>query len=264
VGQATFHTDGSVDASIFVGAVPPAPPPGGVVIIHPPASAALGVKEAGDAVSIDTLGDHPLARGLDLSGLTLPGVPAVDLPAWATPVLVADGRVLAYAGRWEDSPTLVLLVDPDAGGLDRRLAFPLLVARAIEAVAGPPPAAVVPAGAAVRSPPGSGWRLVGPGGRTVAAPGTADDTGQPGLYDFAADRAPAGDWRFGVLAGDAQESDLSAAPLGGGAAPPGPALGLAGLPWWPFLAGLALGLILLELALRLAAAPRRPAPGVAG
>lgn len=203
VGLGTYHADGSMPLSVFAGEVPEVLPPGGVLLVNPPPGRLFAGRAEDASARIAAPGEHPLVAGLDLTGVEIEGLTDPALPDWAEPVLQADGMTAVFAGTWGDSRVVVLAFDPDRGGIADRLAFPLLVARAIE------------------------W----------AAPEAAPAT---------------------VLAGDLAESDLrrridpgaiqssdSEAHLA-----PATAYDLGGKALWPWFAGLALGIVLLEGAWR--------------
>ncbi len=259
VGAATYRTDGTVDVSVFVGAGPEALPPGGVILVNPEPGGTLASRGDGHSVALDTLGDAPLLGGLDLSGVTLFNVPTADLPPWAEPLLAVDGRPVVVAGHWRQSSLLALLFDPDVGDVAGRLAFPVLMARAVAAVAPLRPEASLPAGAAL-GPARPGWRtLVLPDGARRATSAVVDGTGLPGVYRLEGVSGAPG-LAVSVLAGDLLESDLGSPVL---PATPAPAPGAAGMrDLWPWLVALALGLTVAEAALRwLRATPRRTEAG---
>jgi hypothetical protein len=256
VGAATYRTDGSPGASVFVGFVPDELPPGGVVLINPPADDRLGIGADRAPVTVTSLGDAALFDGLDLVGVKLADVPKVALPLWAESLLSVQDRSLVYAGRLGDSDVLVMAFDPDQGELARRLAFPMLMARALDSVATPLPEAVVPAGQPVPAPPGPGWTLIRPDGSREPMVGTTDATGQSGLYHIQSNRPGRSALSFAVISGAAEESNLWAPVLPSDARPTSGAS--AGRAWWPWLAAIALGLMLAEAGLRAVTAPSPP------
>lgn len=263
VGAASYRTDGLPDVSVFTGLAPDPLPPGAVLLINPPADARLGVGTDRGSAIVDGGGDAALFEGLDLVGVRLAGLPSVELPTWAESLWSIAGQPILYAGRLGASDLLVMAFDPDQGDLARRLAFPMLVARAVERVAAKSPGALVRAGQLVSAPPGSGWSMVRPDGGGDPLTGATDATGQPGLYRLQSSRPGIPARTFGVISGDPEESNLWAV-AEGLASVPGPAPGApAGRPWWPWLAAAAVVLMLLEAGLR-AVTSATPARRVAG
>jgi hypothetical protein len=251
-GWGDFRADGTVDVSVFVGGVPPALPPGGVIVFDPAPGELARPRRAAAAATVDGVADHPAVRGLALSGTRLEGVTDPEVPVWAEPLLVADGLVAAFGGTVGASRTIVFAFDPDGGDLPERLAFPLLVARAVAWACSRPTGGVVQAGASVALPSAPS-RVQMPDGRTLAAWGGFDRTGLAGLYRVtvgAGDTLPT--LSFAVEAGDVRESDLRRrlqppAPL---RAAPTRADGGGGRPVWGWLAAAALGIVLVEGACR--------------
>lgn len=261
VGPATYRTDGSADVSVFVGPGPTVLPPGGVLLVNPESGGVLPVRGDRRAVTVATMGDAALLDGLDLAGVELFNVPALDLPPWAETWLAVDGRPVVVAGRQGPSSVVALLFDPDAGEVAGRLAFPILMARAVASVAAEAGgSATIPAGA-VWDGVRPGWRaVVGPNGvrRTIAGP--LDDTGVAGLYRFETvleSSSPA----LGVLAGDLLESDLRS-PL---TSLPAGAVESGGshADLWSWLVAGALALMVAEALLRRYRA-RQSKPGIGG
>jgi hypothetical protein len=192
------------------------------------------------SASIDAVGDHPLVRGLDLTGVELVGLTGGDLPPWAEAVLAVGGRAAAYTGVTGASRVVVFGFDPDGGTLAGRLAFPLLVNRAVATGWARIPA-VVEAGAPVLLPEAAESVRM-PDGASAPARGAFDATGEPGWYAVRLP-APSGgrQVRFAVHAGDAAESDLRRTPGAPLASDGRMARGAAaGREWWPALAALAL------------------------
>jgi hypothetical protein len=246
-GPGTYRTDGTIDATVFVGSAPEDLPPGGVIIFGPPAGQWTESGVVPDQASIDDPTGHPLAEGLDLAGARIARASTLGVPEGAAPLLEADGATVAVAGTVAGSRTVVLGFDPDGGDVASRLAFPLLVARAVEWVAPERPPRVVAAGEAVPLPPGS-HEIRGPGVSPLRVRGVFEGTERPGVYSATSTRgAEPRVVRFAVAAGDAAESDLS----GRAEAPepvvtPGGSAAQGGRPVWPWLAAAALAVALAE------------------
>lgn len=270
-GLGDFRADGSVDLSVFAGALPERLPPGGVLVFDAPPGRLFAGQAGGGSARLGPAGAHPLVAGLDLAGATLADVAAVALPDWAEPVMVdEEGRPLVFAGSFGDSRIVVFAFDPDAGDLARRLAFPLLLARAADWAAPALPADTLAAGAGLALPAAELYVRL-PDGRERRATGFFDDTRQPGLYQVRPLVAEGGGRRFAVHAGDPRESDLRGMRIEAGAgdrsagerdpsgfgespAPGGQTLGSLGdasapasrVERWPWLAAIALAIVLAE------------------
>lgn len=245
-GQGADGANSGTDVTVYTGVVPETLPSGGVVVFASDAGALASPRiEPQDAV-VDTSSGHPIAWGLDFRGTRLDGVTDPKVPDWAETVLRADGRNVAFAGTRDASRVVVFAFDPDRGDVAARLAFPLLVARAVTWAANRSQDAVVTAGEAVGLLPAPIW-VRSPADDSGYAWGTLEDTGQPGLYRlFSA--ANSGDpfASYGVLAGDLAESDLRR----GGDTEVGrravlPAV-VPHVPLWCWLVGLAVLVILAE------------------
>lgn len=131
VGMADYHGDGSVALSVVVGALPDPAPPGPLLWVLPQAGGPLTLRAEAAVARIEDPGTHPLVAGLELVGLSLEGLGDPEPPDWAESILEAGDRVAILAGSRDASRMLVLAFDPDAGALSGRLAFPILIARAL-------------------------------------------------------------------------------------------------------------------------------------
>jgi hypothetical protein len=254
-GLGTYRGDGSVDVTVFVGAVPDPLPAGGVVIVHPSAGGPLGVRPTGGAVVVDAVGDDPLVAGLDLTGTTLADVAELAPAPWLAPVPGAGDHALAYVGARPEGAVVVLPFNPDGGDVARRLAFPILVSRAVALATGARIEPVVPAGVAEPLPGTTSWMVTDPAGARRTATGHFDDTALPGLYQVERPAGIEARSTFAVVSGDLTESNLRA-PVARSA--PGPrSAGQPGrVPLWPWLAGAGLVCAVAEGLVR---AGRRPA-----
>lgn len=252
IGAAEIRLDGSADVTIVEGLWPEQLPPGGCVVFDPRGVGRARSGGAAHAVLIDAVSEHSIGAGLDLVGAGVTGVPiegaSDDRPAWAQPLLEADGRVIAYAGTHGGSRVVVFDFDADASDVVQRLAFPVLVARAVAWAARMPRPSVAVAGesldlgnvpTSVYGPEGS-WRLAAGGQLALSTPGRYEI--MPG-----AGRSGAG-WLLGVRAGDGGESDLGVDDAGDARTASG--AGLGGLLGWArpgtWLALLAIGALGVE------------------
>jgi hypothetical protein len=187
VGLGNYHADGSVPLSVFAGAVPEVMPPGGVLLVNPPSGRLFAGRFEDASARIAAPGEHPLVAGLDLTGVAIEGLTDPELPDWAEPVLQADGMTAVFAGNFGESRVVAFAFDPDRGGIAERLAFPLLVARAIEWAAPEAALATVLAGDLAESDlrrridPGA---IIAPDTQARPAPATLRDLGERSLWPW--------------------------------------------------------------------------------
>jgi hypothetical protein len=73
---------------------------------------------------------HPLLQGLDLVALRGESPAVSGVPGWAQVVLGTSQGPLLLDGRLDGRPAVVVAFDPTTSGLDKSLAFPLLVSNA--------------------------------------------------------------------------------------------------------------------------------------
>ena len=286
---------GGYDLAVFDRA---APPPETVARIESP-SLWVAPPVGGPFAAADDVIDprvtrlragDPLLAGVDLSGATFGPTPAFVLGTGDEEIVGGADGPLLYRTEINGQPAVVLTVDPETSNLPKRVAFPVLVANLVGALApdGVPPA--IPLGeplvyepraatAAVEIAPPSGEPVTLP----VSAPVTESeeetasgavqrdvvytDTGAAGAYtvtELDASGTPLGSTRFVVNAGHPRESDLRPNPglaaalansAGGDAASALPER----VDLWPIFALIALGVIVVEWLASLWSARRAPA-----
>src|SRR5262249_19887498 len=117
------------DLSVLQGSLPAQLPPGPLLLVDPPANSGrlLGVG-LGSGARIEPT--HPLLQGLDLVGLENETPAIGGVPGWAHVVLGTAQGPLIMEGRLEGRPTVALTFDPGISGLEKSLAFPLLIINA--------------------------------------------------------------------------------------------------------------------------------------
>ena len=211
-------------ASLWVG-----PPIGG------PFAVAEGVADP--QVTRVRAGD-PLLEGVDLSGATFGPTPNFTLSAGDDEIVGSADGPLLFRTEINDQPAVVLTVDPETSNLPKRVAFPVLIANMVEALAPDGIPAAIPLGeplvyeprastASVEIVPPSGEPALLPvfttetdvEGDIASNPVSRDivytDTGAAGVYTVTETDAAGidlGTTRFVVNAGHQRESDLRVDP----------------------------------------------------
>jgi VWA domain-containing protein/aerotolerance regulator-like protein len=117
------------DLTVLAGVLPPKLPAGPLLLIDPPANSArlLGVG-LGSGARVQP--SHPLLLGLDLAALQDESPSVSGVPGWAHVVLGTLQGPLIMEGRLDGHPVVVMTFDPAVSGLEKSLAFPLLVSNA--------------------------------------------------------------------------------------------------------------------------------------
>jgi hypothetical protein len=243
-----------------------------VLFVHPPVDGLLPATGVTTTATVQHLrsGD-PLLDGVDLTGMNFGETPIHQLGPNDAAVVEGEGGPLIYRGTVPegDEPMVVLAFDLQESPLPQRIAFPILMANVVRALA---PAAL-PASAVLGDPlalqPRTGAetiRITAPDGVstdipvTIGSGGSPDpaiyaQTGQAGEYtvqELDSKGGTAASGSFVVNAGHPVESNLTANPELPGvlaAAQADPERGstrerLGDL--WPALAALALGLLAIE------------------
>ena len=131
VGMGDYRADAWPQVSVFVGPAPAEPPPGGLLLVRPEPGGPLVLRGEPRSARLTDGGAGRLSAGLDLSGLILGGLREVETPAGAEILLRAEGQPAILAWPGPTGRVMVMAFDPEQGGLSERLAFPLLVARAV-------------------------------------------------------------------------------------------------------------------------------------
>jgi Ca-activated chloride channel homolog len=117
------------DLTVLAGSLPAQLPPGPLLLIDPPSTSGrlLGVG-LGNGARIQAA--HPLLQGLDLAALQGETPSVGGVPGWAHVVLGTVQGPLISEGILEGRPVVALTFDPAVSGLEKSLAFPLLISNA--------------------------------------------------------------------------------------------------------------------------------------
>lgn len=113
--------------------IPSTLPKGQLVVVNPPPGNPL-IEVLGEAREV-RLGAvdpaHPLLRSIDVAALRLNQAERLAIPRWATPVALVPGGGALLDGLLDDRRVIVMGFDPTASGLDKLVAFPMLVANTV-------------------------------------------------------------------------------------------------------------------------------------
>ena len=117
------------DLTVLVGVLPARLPAGPLLLVDPPASSGrlLGVG-LGSGARVQA--SHPLVQGLDLVALENETPSVSGVPGWAHVVLGTFQGPLLMEGRLEGHPAVAMTFDPSVTGLEKSIAFPLLISNA--------------------------------------------------------------------------------------------------------------------------------------
>lgn len=115
--------------TVLDGTLPPQLPPGPLLLVDPPSDSArlLGVGLGSGARAQLA---HPLLQGLDVAALQRESPSVGGVPGWARVVLGTVQGPLVMEGKLDAHPTVALTFDPSLSGMQKSLAFPLLISNA--------------------------------------------------------------------------------------------------------------------------------------
>jgi hypothetical protein len=213
----------------------------------------------------------PLLDGVDLAGATFGPAPVFTLAAGDEEIVGSPDGPLLYRSQINQHPAVILTIDPETSNLPKRVAFPVLVANLVEALAPDGVPAALPLGEPLVYEPRAAAatvRIIPPSGEAVDLPVPAaeedapavsrdvvyTDTGAAGAYSVAESDAAGvelGATRFVVNAGHPRESDLRAnaalaAALSGASGSAVSSSRQERVDLWPILALIALAVIATE------------------
>jgi hypothetical protein len=207
---------------VYDGWLPAAwPDAGTILVVNPPAGSSLlavGGSVAPGAAPVTAA--EPFG-GILANSADLGGVVDLEVPPWADVLMRADDQPLIVRGAIDDRTVMVWAFDPAAGALATRLAFPILVGRAVRALvarATPDQLGVAEPFVITAAIADDGVRIVDADDRVIATlpAGTRSLEGiaAPGIYRIEAQLA--GSWialgTVAVNAGDPREARLMALP----------------------------------------------------
>jgi hypothetical protein len=117
------------DLTVLAGVLPGQLPGGPLLLVDPPSNSArlLGVG-LGSGARVESA--DPLLQGLDLVALQTATPSISGVPGWAHVVLGSQQGPLLMDGKLEGHPVVSLTFDPAVTGLEKSLAFPLLISNA--------------------------------------------------------------------------------------------------------------------------------------
>ena len=123
---------------VLDGVLPERVPRGQLLIVNPPAGRDfLPVEGQLDAVQFSDFDPrHPLLSSVDLSAARLAQATRIQPPTWARVVAEATGGPLILEGQESGRSVVVFGFDPTASGLEKLIAFPLLVSNAVAYLGG--------------------------------------------------------------------------------------------------------------------------------
>ncbi len=135
------------DLTVLAGNLPARLPSGPLLLVDPPSNSGrlLGVG-LGSGARVQEL--HPLLQGLDLAAMQRETPSVSGVPGWAHVVLGTLDGPLIMEGRLEGQPVVALTFDPSLSGLEKSLAFPLLISNATSFLLSQP----ITTGAAIAEP----------------------------------------------------------------------------------------------------------------
>jgi hypothetical protein len=252
--------DGSgAEIVVLDGVVPPTLPSGQLIVVNPPPDQKLlPIRNEIQGVQFSDFDPrHPLLQAIDLSAVRLAKATPFQTPSWARVVAEAPGGPLILEGRETGRSVIGLGFEPSASGIDRMIAFPLLVANAVSFLGGGDLAPSLVPGRTVSLPvaPGvTGITLETPDGEQLRLPqeqGSVrlEEIEVPGRYVIREMGAGAGEPRiFAVNVADDAESSIAPRPRQAVTVPPKPGDDriVTPLEIWPYLVGGALLLLVFE------------------
>jgi hypothetical protein len=132
------YRDTGAELVLFDGFLPPELPGGHLVVVNPPAGNPL-IEVRGEQRDVQVSATDPaspLLRSIDLAAIRLVRVARLTAPAWAQVVAETQAGPLILQGEFDGRRVVVLGFDPMLSGLEKLVAFPLLVANLADLLGG--------------------------------------------------------------------------------------------------------------------------------
>jgi hypothetical protein len=246
--------------TVIQGALPEPLPNGPLLLVNPPSDSALFIGSDNAAAGSEQRSadqNQPLVQGVDLGALRLDSTFTASFPGWAELVLGTRDAPLIFDGRVSGKSIVVFAFDP-ATGIDKSLAFPLLVSNTVgyllsqqgDTTVHTGSSLLVPAPstghATLTRPDGSQVPLAATNGSTIVPSGAID---QVGRYAISDEQTGTTLRAFTASMLDAQASDIRPRPLPELSPPSSPTASEAPrtvTEWWRWLAAGAVTLLALE------------------
>lgn len=249
------------DLYIFDRIIPGDLPQANALLIDPPSNSLFTVGEVFTATTPARVIDHPLTRFVEWSDVSVRRAHRIDPPAWAKTLVETDAGPLVFAGETGGRRVAALTFDLHDSDLPLRIAYPILFANLIDYLA---PARGFDAGDGLR--PGDSLTIrpdlnteqiviASPSGRTYSPPlgengAVFKDTGELGVYavNYLSASSQSADF-FAVNLFDPNESNIrpaAAVQIGQGQIASSTAGDIGWRELWPWLAGAAFSVLLLE------------------
>jgi Ca-activated chloride channel homolog len=249
------------DLYMLDGLYPGELPGGNLLLINPPPNPLFTVGAVFTPGPARLAPDHPLARYVVWEGVHVAQARQVALPDWATVLVGTDEGPLVFAGETGGRRVAVVTFDLHDSDLPLQVAFPILFSNLLSYLV-PPQSFEAPAGLApgeslsiLPSPQVEQVVVASPSGQLYSfIPGESgvlfSETGELGVYavNFLAGDEQRAEY-FAVNLFDPLESHLRPAEslqVGRRAVGPSTPSALGQRELWPWLAALALGLLLVE------------------
>ena len=231
---------GGYDLAVFDRAAPPAETLAKIdapsLWVAPPVGGPFAATDqVSDPVATRIRAADPLLDGVDLAGATFGPTPVFALTAGDQEIVGSASSPLLYRTEVNSQPAVVIAFDPETSNLPKRVAFPVLVANLVDALAPGGIPSAIPLGEPLVYEPRAATAsvtIVAPSGErallavepAVSGDGAAaplarevvfTDTGTAGAYDVTeadVSGVALGATRFIVNAGHPRESDLRPTP----------------------------------------------------
>ena len=269
------------DLYILDGIIPAQLPIGSLLFVNPSSNALFQVGAPFKDMKNVQVREHPLTRFVDWSNVHILQAKTIQPPAWADVLISADAGPLVFTGTIDNRRIAALSFDLRESDLPLQVAFPILFSNLINDLV--PPAAFdatqpLHPGESLSIAPQPGVEQVvvaSPSGQAFTVPHDANgytftETDELGYYavNFISKDASAVEY-FAVDLFDPSESDIRVRPtiqIGRAAVLSAEPEKVGQVELWPWLAGLALLVLLIEWQAyhRRNLLPQKSAPGIFG